>query len=152
MRRRLALALALLLPMAAFAVQPDEVLPDPAAEARAREISQKLRCPVCQGENIDESNAPISRDLRLYVRERIVAGDSDDQVIDAVVDRFGEFVLFEPRARGGNLVLWLAGPVMALLALLGAWRFLRSRATARPEEAQALSQAERERLDQIMRD
>lgn len=150
--RRLVLALALLLPMAAFAVQPDEVLPDPAAEARAREISQKLRCPVCQGENIDESNAPISRDLRLYVRERIVAGDSNDEVIDAVVDRFGEFVLFEPRARGGNLVLWLAGPVMALLALLGAWRFLRSRATARPEETTALSQAERDRLDQIMRD
>lgn len=150
--RRLVLTVALLLPMAAFAVQPNEVLPDPAAEARAREISQKLRCPVCQGENIDESNAPISRDLRLYVRERIVAGDSNDQVIDAVVDRFGEFVLFEPRAQGGNLMLWLAGPVMALLALLGAWRFLRSRATARPEEAQALSQAERDRLDQIMRD
>ena len=150
--RRLLILLALLLPMTAFAVQPDEVLPDPAAEARAREISQKLRCPVCQGENIDESNAPISRDLRLYVRERIVAGDSNDQVIDAVVDRFGEFVLFEPRARGGNLVLWLAGPVMALLALLGAWRFLRSRATARPEETQALTQAERDRLDQIMRD
>ena len=150
--RRLLILLALLLPVAAFAVQPDEVLPDAGQEARAREISQKLRCPVCQGENIDESNAPISRDLRLYVRERIVAGDSDDQVIDAVVDRFGEFVLFEPRAQGGNLVLWLAGPVMALLALLGAWRFLKGRAKARPEEAQALSQAERDRLDQIMRD
>ncbi|WP_306755120.1 cytochrome c-type biogenesis protein [Paracoccus actinidiae] len=150
--RRLLILLALLLPVAAFAVQPDEVLPDAGQEARAREISQKLRCPVCQGENIDESNAPISRDLRLYVRERIVAGDSNDQVIDAVVDRFGEFVLFEPRARGGNLVLWLAGPVMALLALLGAWRFLRARATARPEPAEALSQAERDRLDQIMRD
>ena len=150
--RRLLILLALLLPVAAFAVQPDEVLPDAGQEARAREISQKLRCPVCQGENIDESNAPISRDLRLYVRERIVAGDSNDQVIDAVVDRFGEFVLFKPRARGGNLVLWLAGPVMALLALLGAWRFLRARATARPEPAEALSQAERDRLDQIMRD
>lgn len=150
--RRLLILLALLLPMSAFAVQPDEVLPDPGQEARAREISQKLRCPVCQGENIDESHAPISRDLRLYVRERIVAGDSNDQVIDAVVDRFGEFVLFEPRARGGNLVLWLAGPIMALLALLGAWRFLRSRAQARPETAETLSQAERERLDQIMRD
>lgn len=150
--RRLLLLIALLLPVAAFAVQPDEVLPDPAAEARAREISQKLRCPVCQGENIDESNAPISRDLRLYVRERIVAGDSNDQVIDAVVDRFGEFVLFEPRPQGGNLVLWLAGPVMALLALLGAWRFLRGRAADRPAPAEALSQAERDRLDQIMRD
>ena len=150
--RRLLILLALLLPVAAFAVQPDEVLPDAGQEARAREISQKLRCPVCQGENIDESNAPISRDLRLYVRERIVAGDSNDQVIDAVVDRFGEFVLFEPRARGGNLVLWLAGPAMALLALLVAWRFLRLRAAARPEEAQDLSQTERERLDQIMRE
>lgn len=150
--RRLVLLIALLLPVAAFAVQPDEVLPDAGQEARAREISQKLRCPVCQGENIDESNAPISRDLRLYVRERIVAGDSNDQVIDAVVDRFGEFVLFEPRVQGGNLVLWLAGPVALLLALLGAWRFLRSRATTRPEETQALSQAERDRLDQIMRD
>ncbi|MFC3169312.1 cytochrome c-type biogenesis protein [Paracoccus fontiphilus] len=150
--RRLVLLIALLLPVAAFAVQPDEVLPDAGQEARAREISQMLRCPVCQGENIDESNAPISRDLRLYVRERIVAGDSNDEVIDAVVDRFGEFVLFEPRARGGNLVLWLAGPVMALLALLSAWRFLRGRAQARPETTETLSQAERERLDQIMRD
>ena len=76
--RRLLILLALLLPVAAFAVQPDEVLPDAGQEALAREISQKLRCPVCQGENIDESNAPISRDLRLYVRERIVAGDSND--------------------------------------------------------------------------
>lgn len=150
--RRLVLLIALLLPFAGFAVQPDEVLPDAGQEARARQISQMLRCPVCQGENIDESNAPVSRDLRLYVRERIVAGDSDDQVIDAVVDRFGEFVLFQPRAQGGNLVLWLAGPVMLLLAAVLAWHFLRSRAQARPEEAQALSQAERERLDQIMRD
>ncbi|MCZ0962201.1 cytochrome c-type biogenesis protein [Paracoccus benzoatiresistens] len=150
--RRLLILLALLLPVAAMAVQPDEVLPDAGQEARAREISQMLRCPVCQGENIDESNAPISRDLRLYVRERIVAGDSNDEVIDAVVDRFGEFVLFQPRAQGGNLVLWLAGPVMALLALLLAWRFLRARARARPETAETLSQAERERLDQIMRD
>lgn len=149
--RRLLILLALLLPVAAFAVQPDEVLPDAGQEARAREISQKLRCPVCQGENIDESNAPISRDLRLYVRERIVAGDSNDEVIDAVVDRFGEFVLFEPRARGGNLVLWLAGPVTALLALALAWRFLRARARARPDDA-SLTQAERARLDEIMRD
>lgn len=150
--RRVLILLAFCLPMAALAVQPDEVLPDPGQEARARDISQMLRCPVCQGENIDESNAPISRDLRLYVRERIVAGDSDDQVVDAVVARYGEFVLFEPRARGGNLVLWLAGPVMALVALLMAWRFLRGRAQARPEPAEALSPEERDRLDRIMRD
>ncbi|SNR25615.1 cytochrome c-type biogenesis protein CcmH [Paracoccus sediminis] len=150
--RQVLLLLAFLLPFAALAVQPDEMLPDPAAEARARAISQLLRCPVCQGETIDESNAPISRDLRLYVRERIVAGDSDDQVIDAVVDRFGEFVLFQPTAQGTNLVLWMAGPVMAVLALLLAWRFLRIRAAARPETTVALDQEESDRLEQIMRD
>lgn len=150
--RRFLILLAVCLPMAALAVQPDEVLPDAGQEARARDISQMLRCPVCQGENIDESSAPISRDLRLYVRERIVAGDSNDQVIDAVVDRYGEFVLFEPRARGGNLILWLAGPVMALVALLMAWRFLRARARARPEGIDALTPDERARLDRIMRD
>ncbi|MBU3029307.1 cytochrome c-type biogenesis protein [Paracoccus marinaquae] len=151
--KRLALILALLLalPLAALAVQPDEVLDDPVLEGRARQISQKLRCPVCQGENIDESNAAISRDLRLYVRERLVAGDDDTQVVDAVVDRFGEFVLFEPRARGGNLVLWLAGPAMALIALLIAWRFMRGRAAAAAPPAVTLSEAERSRLDEIMR-
>lgn len=150
--RRLLLVLTLLLtPMTALAMQPDEVLENPALESRAREISQKLRCPVCQGENIDESNAAISRDLRLYVRERLVAGDSNDQVIDAVVDRFGEFVLFEPRARGGNLALWLAGPAMALIALLVAWRFMRARAGS-PARTVELSDAEKARLQEIMRD
>lgn len=145
-------ALALVVAQAAWAVQPDEVLADPALEARAREIGQVLRCPVCQGENIDESNAPISRDLRLYVRERLVAGDSDDEVIDAVTDRFGEFVLFEPRAQGGNLILYWAGPAMALIAALGAFLFLRGR---RPETAPAptaLTAEERARLDALMRD
>lgn len=135
----------------AYAVQPDEVLADPALEARARELSKILRCPVCQGETIDDSNAPISRDLRLYVRERLVAGDTDKQALDAVVDRFGEFVLFEPPARGLNWLLWLAGPIMALLALLIGWRFLASR--ARAEAAlDGLSDEEKQRLDQIMRD
>ena len=149
MRRAiLGLALALSLPAAALAVQPDEVLDDPALESRAREISQSLRCPVCQGENIDESNAPISRDLRLYVRERLVAGDSDTQVIDAVTTRFGEYVLFEPRAEGGNLILYAAGPLMALVAALGAWGFLRRRReTATPV---ALTVEERARLKSLM--
>lgn len=144
--------LALIAAQAAWAVQPDEVLADPALEHRAREIGQMLRCPVCQGENIDESNAPISRDLRLYVRERLVAGDSDAQVIDAVTERFGEFVLFEPRAEGGNLILYWAGPLMALVAALAAFLFLRSR---RPEAApapEALTVEERARLDALMRD
>ena len=133
----------------AYAVQPDEVLSDPVLETRARDISKGLRCPVCQGENIDESNAPVSRDLRLYVRERLMAGDSDSQVIDAVTQRFGEYVLFEPKARGANLILYLAGPVMALLAALGAWIFLRGR---RPDTAApaALSAEEQARLAALM--
>ncbi|SIS72638.1 cytochrome c-type biogenesis protein [Paracoccus saliphilus] len=151
--KRLSLILVLLMALLspALAVQPDEVLEDPALEARAREISQKLRCPICQGENIDESNAAISRDLRLYVRERLVAGDNNAEVIDAVVDRFGEFVLFEPRARGGNLILWLAGPVMALLGLLIAWVFIRGRSGAAPPTT-TLSETEKSRLDEIMRE
>lgn len=149
--RALILALSLLIALPALAVQPDEVLSDPALEARAREISKVLRCPVCQGETIDESNAPISRDLRLYLRERLVAGDSDDAAVAAVVDRFGEYVLFQPPARGVNWLLYLAGPVMALLALLTGWRFIRSRRPAE-ERAETLSAEEKARLDQIMRD
>lgn len=144
--------LALVVAQAAWAVQPDEVLADPALEARAREIGQVLRCPVCQGENIDESNAPVSRDLRLYVRERLVAGDSDAQVIDAVTDRFGEFVLFEPRAEGGNLILYWAGPLMALVAALGAFLFLRGRRPETVPPPAALTAEERARLDALMRD
>ena len=135
----------------AFAVQPDEILPDPGLEARARVISKDLRCPVCQGETIDESNAPISRDLRLYLRERLVAGDSDAEVVDAVTERFGEYVLFEPPARGANWLLYLAGPLMALVALLAGWRFIRSRNMAE-EGPDALSDDEKARLDRIMRD
>ena len=148
--RAAAAMLALVAAQAAWAVQPDEVLADPALEHRAREIGQMLRCPVCQGENIDESNAPISRDLRLYVRERLVAGDDDDAVIDAVTDRFGEFVLFDPPATGSTVILWLAGPAMALLGLLIAWAFVRQRPTATAPDS--LSAEESARLDRIMRD
>ncbi|MBW7055792.1 cytochrome c-type biogenesis protein CcmH [Paracoccus bogoriensis] len=149
----LALALALALAPAApvMAVQPDEVLEDADLESRARALSQKLRCPVCAGETIDESNAPISRDLRLYVRERLVAGDNDAEVLDNVADRFGEYVLFEPRAEGINWLLWLSAPLMGMIAIIVAWRFLASRAQARPEEPARLSEAERRRLDEIMR-
>ena len=150
MRAAAVLLAALLAATPALAVQPDEVLPDAALEARARAISQDLRCPVCQGENIDESNAPISRDLRLYVRERLVAGDDDDAVIDAVTDRFGEFVLFDPPATGSTVILWLAGPAMALLGLLIAWAFVRQRPTATAPDS--LSAEESARLDRIMRD
>lgn len=151
--RMVVAALSLCIAQAAWAVQPDEVLADPALEKRAREISQMLRCPVCQGENIDESNAPISRDLRLYVRERLIAGDSNPEVIDAVTTRFGEFVLFEPKAEGANLILYWAGPIMALIAAIAAFLFLRGR---RPEAevapATALSAEERQRLEALMKD
>jgi cytochrome c-type biogenesis protein CcmH len=138
----------------ALAVQPDEMLADPALEARARDISQLLRCPVCQGENIDESNAPVARDLRLVVRERLLAGDSDAAVIDYVTDRFGEFVLFRPRAEGANLILWIAGPAMLAVALLVATLYLRSRRPAAPgtPDATPLSPAEQARLDTLLRD
>ena len=150
MRVAAVLLAAMLAATPALAVQPDEVLPDAELEARARAISRDLRCPVCQGENIDESNAPISRDLRLYVRERLVAGDDDDAVIDAVTDRFGEFVLFDPPATGSTVILWLAGPAMALLGLLIAWAFVRQRPTATAPDS--LSAEESARLDRIMRD
>ena len=128
MLKHLILCAALLLPLGpAFAVQPDEVLPDPAMEARARTISQVLRCPVCQGENIDESNAEVSRDLRLLVRERLIAGDSDSEVLDYITNRYGEYVLFEPEKTGANLVLWYLGPAALIVALGGALIYLRSR-------------------------
>ena len=147
---RLALILMLLLaPFAALAVQPDEVLDNPVLESRARDISQKMRCPVCQGESIDESNAGVSRDLRLYIRERLVAGDSDAEVVDAVVDRLGEFVLFDPPMRGINLLLWFAAPVAALLGLILAFVFLRGRSRA-ASSIRDLNEAERARLDEIM--
>jgi cytochrome c-type biogenesis protein CcmH len=132
----------------ALAVQPDEVLADPALEARARAISRDLRCPVCQGEAIDDSNAPISRDLRLLVRERLVAGDNDTEVIEYIVARYGEFVLFNPRASGSGLILWLAGPAMLLAG--GALAFAVTRRRAKPEAD--LSEDERARLAELMKE
>jgi len=111
----------------ARAVQPDEVLTDPALEARARAISQDLRCLVCRNESIDESNAPLARDLRMLVRTRLQAGDSDEQVIAFLVARYGEYVLLRPRVGGANLVLWLAGPCLLLAALGLAGAYLRRR-------------------------
>ena len=154
--RRLVLALMLgLIPLMvpvlpALAVQPGEMLADPALEARARAISHNLRCPVCQGESIDDSNAPISRDLRLVVRERIMAGDTDAEVIDFIVARYGEFVLFNPRAEGANLILWLAGPGLLLAGLGVALLYLRRRAVPARQEA-GLSPDEEARLQELTR-
>ncbi|TMV90309.1 cytochrome c-type biogenesis protein CcmH [Thioclava sp. BHET1] len=136
-----------------FAVQPSEMLKDPALEARAREISKDLRCPVCQGENIDDSNADVARDLRVLVRERLSAGDTNQQVIDYITARYGEYVLFNPEKTGANLVLWYLGPAVFLIALIGGFAYIRSRReeddTARTP---ALSDAEKTRLNELMGD
>ncbi|WP_376705048.1 cytochrome c-type biogenesis protein [Mesorhizobium sp. ISC25] len=143
----LILLLALLFAGAAQAVKPDEVLADPALEARARALSEGLRCMVCQNQSIDESDADLARDLRILVRQRLVAGDTDRQVMDYVVSRYGEFVLLKPRFNLRNVLLW-GTPVLLLLAggmfILLAARSRRSTATA------ALSAEEQAALDKML--
>lgn len=121
----LALFFCFLLPVAASAVQPDEILQDPALEARARVISKQLRCLVCQGEDIDESAAGLARDLRLLVRERLTAGDSDAQVLSFIQARYGDYVLMKPPVAPRTWVLWLT-PLLVLLAGFAlVWRLVR---------------------------
>jgi len=144
------LALALTLWAAPLlAVQPGEMLDDPVLEARAREISTGLRCPVCRNESIDESNATLSADLRVMVRERLVAGDTDAEVVAAIVDRYGEFVLLRPDATGANLILWLAAPAMLIAALGIGLVTLRRRPTAASDTG--LSEDEAKRVAEILR-
>ena len=123
------LLLCLLLLVATFAtpataVQPDEILDDPALEARAREISKELRCLVCRNESIDDSNAGLARDLRLLVRERLSVGDSDAEVKTYLVDRYGEFVLLKPVFSLNNALLWFAGPLLFLLGLVASIAYI----------------------------
>src|SRR3954463_519593 len=113
---------------AALAVQPDEIMPDPAKEARARDLSRELRCMVCQNQSIDDSDAPLARDLRLLVRERITAGDSDPQVMDFLVARYGEFVLLKPRFEQRTWLLWLVPPSVLAGGALALWIYARRRA------------------------
>jgi cytochrome c-type biogenesis protein CcmH len=148
--RHLVLCICLAVTSPALAVQPDEVLPDPALESRAREISRGIRCPVCQGETIDDSNAGVARDLRLVVRERLLAGDTDAEVVDYIVARYGEFVLFEPPARGANLILWIAGPAMLLGGLAIAVLTLRRRAGS--ADPAGLSEDEKARIAALMKE
>ena len=146
----LALVLTLLAPLPAAAVQPDEVLEDPALEARARDLSKGLRCLVCRNESIDESNAELARDLRLLVRERLVAGDSDAEAIDFIVARYGEYVLLRPTITGSNWLLWAAGPAMLLLAAGIGIVYLRGRAKAPATTDTKLSVDEEEELRRIL--
>ena len=113
--RTLLLMLCLVAPVAALS--PDEILPDPELEQRARDISAGLRCLVCQNQSIDDSDADLARDLRVLVRERLVAGDSDEAVRQYIVDRYGEYVLLNPRLGGHTILLWIAGPVLLLVGL-----------------------------------
>ncbi|MDT8855409.1 cytochrome c-type biogenesis protein [Paracoccaceae bacterium Fryx2] len=153
MRRLPALILALMLSASpALAVQPDEILADPALEARARSLSQGLRCLVCRNENIDDSNAELARDLRLLVRERLVSGDSDAEAMDFIVARYGEYVLLNPTTTGSNLLLWVAGPAMLLGGLGIAALYLRRRGKAGEAAAPALTAAEQARLAEIMKE
>ncbi|PLP59773.1 cytochrome c-type biogenesis protein CcmH [Mesorhizobium loti] len=144
----LILGLALLASGSAFAVKPDEMLSDPALEARARSLSAGLRCMVCQNQSIDESDADLARDLRVLVRDRLKAGDSDKQVIDYVVSRYGEFVLLKPRLEWRNALLWGA-PV--LLLLIGGAFMLRSARRPKAKEMAGLSADEKARLDAILK-
>ena len=147
---RAALAVvAIVAALPAHAVQPDEVLADPALEARAREISEELRCLVCRNESIDDSNADLARDLRIIVRERLKAGDTDAEVRGYLVDRYGEFILLQPRFSLANAAIWLAGPVLFLLGLLAALAYLRGRRADAVADA-TLSVEERAALDRIL--
>jgi cytochrome c-type biogenesis protein CcmH len=133
-----------------WAVLPDEILDDPVLEERARDLSRGLRCLVCRNESIDESNAELARDLRILVRERLVAGDTDDQAIAFIVDRYGEYVLLRPTITGSNWLLWAAGPLMLLLAGGVGLLYLRGRQSASVSLEAALSPDEQARLNKIL--
>ena len=140
------LLLAVAVAVPAGAIEPQEQLADPALEARARTISQELRCLVCQNESIDDSNADLARDLRRIVRERLTAGDSDDQVIGFITARYGDYVLLRPPLRAGTLVLWF-GPVVLLFAAIALLILRRRR---RPAETPPLSEEENRRLARLL--
>lgn len=164
--RRLALSVLLLLGAAlgppaalpgalapAWAVEPDEVLADRGLEARAREISKRLRCLVCQNQSIDDSGADLAHDLRLLVRERLVAGDTDEEVIGFVVARYGDFVLLKPPLKTKTYGLWYGPAVFFALGLAGVTVYLARRRRAAAEgEPPPLSEAERRRLAKLLKD
>lgn len=154
MRRMLFLAISALLflaPLAppAFAVDPQEVLKDPAMEARARDISAGLRCLVCQNQSIDDSDAPLARDLRLIVRQQLQKGESNDQVIDYVVARYGEFVLLKPRLHLSTMLLWLAPVLLIAGGVVLAFRVLQRSKEEEPTQ-QPLTEEEQAELQKVL--
>ena len=145
MKRILAVLAFLIFTVPAHAVQPDEILKDPALEARARSISAGLRCLVCQNQSIDDSDATVAKDLRILIREQLQHNKTDQQVVDFVVERYGEYVLLQPRLRAGTIALWATPFLILLAALLFAFR---RKQTVAPD---SLSDAEKAELEAILR-
>ena len=151
--RALLVALTLIvLALPAHAVQPDEILPDPKMEERAREISKELRCLVCQNQSIDDSNAPLARDLRVLVRERLTAGDSNAQTMEYIVNRYGDYVLLRPPVKSTTLLLWGAPFVLLALGAAGVFVYLRRRQAPGGGDTAPLTDDERRRLDALLKD
>jgi cytochrome c-type biogenesis protein CcmH len=134
----------------ARAVTPGEMLSDPKLEARARAISAELRCVVCQNQSIDDSNAPLAHDLRVLLRERLAAGDTDQQSMDYLVARYGNFVLLKPPLQWDTLMLWVGPGLFLLLSLLAFMRYFRKPAASQSAESSAFSAMEQERLDVLL--
>jgi len=143
------MAVALPVAVPVWAVQPDEMLADPELEARARALSKGLRCLVCRNENIDDSDAQLAKDLRILLRERLVAGDTDAEAVAFLVDRYGEYVLLNPPATGANILLWVAGPAMLLAGVGIAFATFRRRTVP---GADGLSEDEKARLAEILKE
>ena len=149
MRLLVALLMVLALVMPALAVRPDEMLDDPALEARARTISAELRCLVCQNQSIDDSEADLARDLRVIVRERLVAGDSDPEVLDYIVARYGEYVLLRPVLAPHTLLLWIAGPAALLIGIAAVAVGVSRRRRQTTDDTAALTDEEQAALDEL---
>ena len=149
--RAIFFAIAMFVSAPAFATEPDEILADPALEARARTIGQALRCVVCQNQSIDDSSAEVARDMRRAVRDRLTVGDSDDQVFAYMVARYGDYVLLKPPFKTGTLVLWLGGPLLLVVAGTALLFAARRRARRTVAPPQPLSAEERRRLDALLK-
>jgi len=152
MKNFLFLLLVIFTPLASYSVEPSEVLDDTVLEELARDISKDLRCLVCQNESIDESSAILAKDLRILVRERLLAGDNKDAVLKFIVDRYGEFVLLNPSSNGSNLILWLSGPLMLLIALIISFSFIKANQKLKRNTIIGLSGEEKKELEKIIRE
>ena len=137
-------------PSEALALQPDEILKDPALEARAREISKELRCLVCQNQSIDDSDATLARDLRILVRDRLTAGDTDTEAVDFIVERYGDFVLLRPPFKNSTLILWIGPGVIFAIGIFGVTLWHRRRRVAVAAPVAPLSADERARVDAML--